>query len=758
MKRAIASAVGLVAFVGACATHPGGDAQGPSELQSGDVLPLSRVRFYRSGVGYFERQGPLGERRRALPVPAGHLDDALKSIVLLDRAGVASVSFPSRLSPAVARSRAGLPADTETALSYDRLLAALRGERVELVYRGQAGRAETSIRGRVVEVVAMGPDHPAYDHRPSVGSVPKGHTKLEEPERLYVLLLSEEGEILQLDSAMLRSVRPLDDAIAARLEAALSARLASRSGRPGPLWLTPSADARRVVRLGYLAEAPTWRPSYRLIFGTPPSGKKEAPDTALQGWALVHNDTDEAWARVAVELVDGRPSSFLFPMAAPRYERRDLETPERVLSSVPQLSTTTPDAMWGDFSDYAGEPVVRLGVTGTGEGGGGQGFGTGSGRLGGSHRVRAASTRRGASVAGSDLVWFGDLAARSGFTPDVGHATSVFRVREALSLLPQHSAMVPFLDARVPAHPIVWFGHVSAEPERAVGVENTTAYVFPEGPLAVFGEGGFLGEAVLQRLKPGGRQFARIGDETEVDMQSSAMAPELEHRHVDLRFGQLRTHSIRTTRTRFWFENRSGRPRDTYVGLAVVRNAALDGADRVDYESTSDTPLAVFELQKGRSGPREIVVREAISQGTPLEEITEAELAEARASAQLPDEERRILERAEQRARDRDVTRRAARELDAELDAVEADLERLKEHADALTRKEAGGGDALSALVGRILERDDRLRELQTRRRALDKELGARDVALTEVLEAFDALRPRLLEEWERARKSALGG
>ena len=44
-------------------------------------MPLTRVRLYASGVGYFERRGRLHGEGDGLPVPASHLDDALKTLV-----------------------------------------------------------------------------------------------------------------------------------------------------------------------------------------------------------------------------------------------------------------------------------------------------------------------------------------------------------------------------------------------------------------------------------------------------------------------------------------------------------------------------------------------------------------------------------------------------------------------------------------------------------------------------------------------------
>ncbi|MGC4066422.1 MAG: hypothetical protein QM784_17675 [Polyangiaceae bacterium] len=389
-------------LVAACAsTTPPRSAvtgQPPSEEE---ILPLVRVRLYASGVGYFERHGDLGSGQRKLPVPVGHLDDALKSLILLSPASEQiSVTFPSRVSPAVARARAGMAAAENAALSYDRLLAALRGEEV-VVRLGDTTRfGKSQLSGRVVEVVSVEPTHPSYDHGPVGAKNGKAARATEgsdkdsssgdsgqnpEPARLQLMLLSPEYGVIRFDLSELVSVRPIDSRLVERFEAALSARIATRANPTEWLEMADGKRTLRDLRLGYLAEIPIWRTSYRLLVQAP--GRAE-----LQAWALVHNDTDETWSNVRLELVDGAPSSFLFPLAAPRYQRRELNTPADELSSVPQLSTTTTDALWGDFSDYQGETVENIsgadGQGGLGLGSG-QGFGSGHGALGGSHVTRA---------------------------------------------------------------------------------------------------------------------------------------------------------------------------------------------------------------------------------------------------------------------------------------------------------------------------------------------------------------------------------
>ena len=50
------------------------------------TMPLRKVRLYETGVAYLERQGALAQGM-SLPVPAGHLDDALKTLVVLSEDG-----------------------------------------------------------------------------------------------------------------------------------------------------------------------------------------------------------------------------------------------------------------------------------------------------------------------------------------------------------------------------------------------------------------------------------------------------------------------------------------------------------------------------------------------------------------------------------------------------------------------------------------------------------------------------------------------
>ncbi len=737
------------ACVFACASTQTTLPASQSEVDDVEVLPLERVRLYASGVGYFERSGKLSIDS-GLPVPTGHLDDALKSLVVFNADDtLGSVSFPSRLSPAVARARAGLPADQEAVLSYDRLLVALRGQHVELVVEGPTSEQSKLVTGRVIDVVAVQPSHASYDHGLPHRVLDEGQQAAEEQERLQVLLLSEDGRILRLDASQLSAVRPLDDVVARRLHAALSARLATRSNQRQMLRLAAGKNEGRQVTLAYLAETPTWRASYRLLLDEKPTAKGN--NSRLQAWALVHNDTDELWSGVTIELVDGRPNSFLFPITAPRYERRDLETPNRELSSVPQLSTTTPDAMWGDFSDYEGEYVSRVGsngVSGIGSGGGGRGEGIGMGSVG--RLGHGAGTGSGIG-GGSDLLWAGDLRRRAGVVPTAKQATSVYRVSEELDLAPQHSAMVPFMQTPLAATPIVWFDGFRADAQRAVGVSNNTANTLPAGPLAVYGRGGFLGEAMLKRLKPGGRQFARIAEEPDAAIRAGRPNQNSIAKHVSFQSGSIGIHSFVTSKTTLHFDNQSGHMRRVYVALPVVQNARVQGCDDVDFDSTASRAFAVFELPAGNGQERELTTVEARVELQSSDALTDGELTEWIATLTLPEQERDVLRRSVPFLDAWQASKRMKNEAEVEMSALQNDLERLQTHLKTLGDSQAK--DARSQLMQRILQHEDELSRARTRQRSLDDELERRREDFELALSKLSQFRDKILEARQQAQK-----
>ena len=127
-------------------------------------------------------------------------------------------------------------------------------------------------------------------------------------KELVVLLMTDKGELRRIRAQHLDAVRPTNKALAQRIDAALDALTSRASQRRKDISILGNSTG--PVTLGYVAETPIWRSSYRLMLR--PTGAR----ATLQGWSLIHNDTHEAWKNVTVELVNGQPDSF--PVSAGR--------------------------------------------------------------------------------------------------------------------------------------------------------------------------------------------------------------------------------------------------------------------------------------------------------------------------------------------------------------------------------------------------------------------------------------------------------
>lgn len=72
----------------------------------------------------------------------------------------------------------------------------------------------------------------------------------------------------------------------------------------------------RRLRLSYVTEAPSWKPSYRVVVGK--SGK-----VALQGWAIVDNTSGEDWKDVKLGVGSSSAMSFRFDLKGLRLVERE---------------------------------------------------------------------------------------------------------------------------------------------------------------------------------------------------------------------------------------------------------------------------------------------------------------------------------------------------------------------------------------------------------------------------------------------------
>jgi hypothetical protein len=675
-----------------------------------EVLPLRKLRLYEVGVGYFERRGGVPAKRDlALPLPASHLDDALKTLVILDATGdarVRGVQFATAVSESNARAIAGLPEEAESAIEYGDVLLSLEGADVEVVHDGG------KVRGRLLEV--EGPFKPAAkkekdddDDAPADPDAQEGW--------YAIVVVDAQGGVHRIRTNELASVRALDPATQSRLQVAAAALSDQSARRPHPLDVRVSSTGQ--LALGYIAEAPVWRTTYRVVL--PDEGSK----AELQAWALVHNDTDEHWRSVSLELANGRPQSFLYPLASPRYARRELTGPEDDLSTVPQLANTTADRLWGDHEG-------GLGLVGTGMGGGGTGEGTiGLGSIG--TIGHGSGSGSGSGYEGGPQL--GDLAELSKAEGAESGALFVYRVLDPLDLDAHHSALVPIVQERIEAESITWFAANDDVALTGARVVNSTSQTLPAGVISFFADGGFVGEAALRRLKPKERQFTAFGVEQDVELSRAYEPVSRDVVGVFWAKDTLHVRAIVSERVELALHNQSGRARQVYVALPLDRNAKIEGDVGLDWDVETAAALAIVGVPARKSVERNLRV-ERVEVTTPA---LAADVLETLAKSKgVAEDDRRRLAGAAAHTRARDEANADVALLGDDLRRRQAELGRLRADLEALGKARLRGRVS-KRLAQKMLVAERDVEQLRDRIRGAEGRASASERAANAELKAL---------------------
>ncbi|MDO9710300.1 DUF4139 domain-containing protein [Paracraurococcus lichenis] len=404
-------------------------------------LPVRSVTLSNAGLMQVEHAGALApDAAITLRVPLDSVDDLLKSLLLRDPAGrVEEVRLAAQDLEAEAFHGLPLrPGDFESRAS---LMRALRGQAVK------AGGAE----GRLMD---------AEDTEAGL------RLTLLTPGGLRLLLLREGEEVALADAAL-----------AGLIARAAEAMAASRSADTREVTIRLSgATAAREVGLTYVAAAPLWKPSWRLVL----------PDAAgqarLQGWAVVENRSGADWEGVRLSLVSGNPAAFAQALYAPVRVARP-EVPVRAAERVTVEADTGP------------RPVPAPAAA-----------------------MLATAAR--AKEAGAPPP---PLAALPEAAADSAAGRVAFTLPRPVSIRGGETANLPFLDAALPAEPLWWVQDLSARhPLNAVRLANATDRVLPDGLAAVYAAGGaWLGDAELRAMPPGEQRILAYARDREVQVTTA---------------------------------------------------------------------------------------------------------------------------------------------------------------------------------------------------------------------------------------------
>ncbi|MBP7593985.1 MAG: hypothetical protein KBA85_20450, partial [Chloroflexi bacterium] len=406
------------------------------------TLPITRMILYKHGVGFFERRAQVQGDEVSLSFRVEEMNDILKSLTAVDW-GDGQVLGVDYATPQSREERlAGCSIRLGDARSLRDLLIGLRGRRVEL----HLDQGETAVG------LLLGLDE--LPDRQPVG------------DSLVSLLQDQSSQVQTVALSRVQSVTIHDERGAADLRFFLQVAQTQEDYREVIIRLT---DGAHDLSVSYIAPAPTWRVSYRLVADPDADG---GPIALLLGWGIFDNRLEEELEDIRLSLVAGMPISFVYDLYTPF-------TPERPFIA--------------EEARTAAGPVDFLGAT--------AGMGV---------PLPPAAPMPVAMAAMDDMRARAPQAAKLS-RQDLQGATAVQTSGEALGELFQYhintpvsvgrgqSAMVPIVAANLPYRKDLLYNgaKLASHPVASLRLDNKSGLTLERGPVTVIEGGDYVGEAVL---------------------------------------------------------------------------------------------------------------------------------------------------------------------------------------------------------------------------------------------------------------------
>jgi hypothetical protein len=691
-------------------------AQAPAPLA--DPLPVRQVTLFTSGVSYTERGGEVdGNASVALVFRTAQINDILKSLVLIDARGRVQPALYAARDP-IGRTLQSFAIDVTQNLSQMEILNRLRGAKVTV---------ETTNKGVLTGQIV------GVEQRQVAGDDGKPITAP------YLILLGDSGlTAIRLDAE--KTVKLLDERLDREFREALGLLASGADEQRRQVTLRFAGEGRRPVRVGYVMEAPLWKMSYRLLLGGAKGGPEAKP--YLQGWALVENTSDDDWKDVRLSLVSGRPVSFIQDLYQPLYLPRPVVPPDVIASPYPQthganLQEETRKVAEGQLKDALAQMPQLYGGTylGTrsdraggekGEPGPPGAAGFGGGGLGGGRFGRELSAAESAA-----------LLRRSVQAQAAGQSAGElfeYRIETPVTLPRQQAAMIPVVAQDIEVEKVSLYNADTDGrfPLNAVRVKNTTGLHLKGGPITLFDEGVYAGDAKMEDIPPGDSRLVSYAVDLAIEGERQGPGVTTTETGLSLKRGVLVVTRRERQETTYTLKSKADRPRVVLVEHPFNAEYKLIAPEKAA-ERASDRYRFAVTVPPGKSETLKVVTERPLSQSITVMDTDMNALGVYANRKEVLPKLREALQEVIQRRRKVQELQSQAAGRDAEITAISSDQERIRKNMTAL--------DRTSALYKRyVAELDQQETRIQSLRKEAARLRGEADNAGRELRAYVDGL------------------
>jgi hypothetical protein len=651
-------------------------------------IPIREVILYKSGVGYFERAGPLssGESAR-LDFKATDMNDVLKSLTLQDRNGGKVTGLRYDSSEPLEQKLAEFPFKIEGSAPLSSFLAAMKGARVELKFS-----AET-VSGTIV-------------------SARLAASEEKKPDREQVVLLLDSGDLRTLDLAAASSIRFADSKLQAQLKDYLAVVNQSRSKEKRSIYIDSSDAKERQISASYMIPSPVWKSSYRLIFD-------EKAESTLEGWAIIDNTTGEDWNNVHLAVVSGRPVSFISSLYEPRYlARKTADLPEDQ-AAAPVVYGGVIGGALDNENRPAPPPPAAMALPMSGRNFNSLGQIVAIPRKDLSEQMGVRQSTLATNVASVDLAELFE-----------------YRFSTPITVKKDESAMLPFLQQKIDSRKLLIYSENYGEhPMNAAELTNSTGKTLDGGPITVFDAASYAGEALMTTLKTGDKRLISYAVDLGTRITTKFDSTGNLVREIHVNRGTLTTRLAQQETRTFTIRNVDQKAKTLII--EHPERAGFKLLNQKPTETTSDTYR--FEVKVGAGGTQKFAISEEqlFDNTFEVSSLTPDVLLGYTQNKVISDTGRRQFQQILDLKRQIAASDNQIRQIDAEISNMVNDQERVRRNIQSLNQV-SGQQEQVQKYARQLSTQENQLATLRDHASELKKQKATLESSLNGLIENIE--------------------
>ena len=670
-------------------------------------LPIRRVVLYKHGVGYFERQGTVPGREDVnLYFKSSQMNDLLKSLTVLDLGDGPLGGIVYDSTKTVDQLLSDYTFNLRGARGLPDILGQLQGSEIELSIGSDI------ITGTIISVETR--------------LIQDDDTKM---PVYYLSVMENSGQLRSFNTDEIRSVKFLDQRLDQDIKRYMKTLYQQHRRDEKILTIRPEGPGQRDLLVSYVSEAPIWKATYRIVLE-----KDQDKKPFLQGWAIVDNVSEEDWNNIELSLVSGLPISFIQDLYNPWFKKRPVIEIEEEIAMAP----TVPQA--GIAMDKAAEKEdgravakrssnrrLSMAPAVTAEMAEDSAYGLrGRGGMGGQATVAAEillGERMQQLQAETVTREVGDL-----FEYKIDHPVTVARNR---------SAMLPIAAAQVEGSAVALYNESARakNPLAAVRLKNTTGLTLEGGPLTVFQQDSYVGEALIKTVKPDEQRYITYAVDlgTHVNTKIDSKSERIDR--VIINRGTMRMHRAVIETKTYNLDNKDKRDKTVVIEHPLHTDWKLLNQEK-PIEVTDSYKR--FEVQLPAGKPAKFTVKEERDRWDDLAvtNITPEQILIYARDKYITEQTRKQLDQIVAVKAEIVSIDRAINQLQTEKNNIFSDQQRLRDNLKSLGRTEEEN-QLRSRYIGQLTQQESRLESIDKTVTDLQGQKQAKQKQLDKMIESL---------------------